>query len=110
MAFAVLIAVLVGIGQLGLRRMHEVNDTLTGITGARSDKLQLAREVLTLSNRNSRITMEVFLVQDRALTGMLLAERAENTKKISGIVAKIAGRCDSEDGKQQLLAVEETRK
>jgi diguanylate cyclase (GGDEF)-like protein/PAS domain S-box-containing protein len=110
MAFAVLIAVLVGIGQLGLRRMHEVNDTLTGITGARSDKLQLAREVLTLSNRNSRITMEVFLVQDRALTGMLLAERAENTKKISGLVAKIAGRCDSEDEKQQLLAVEETRK
>jgi len=32
-AFAVLIAVLVGIGQLGLRRMHEVNDTLKAFSG-----------------------------------------------------------------------------
>jgi len=109
-AFAVLIAVLVGIGQLGLRRMHEINDTLSGISGARSDKLQLAREALTWSNRNSRITLEVFLVQDRPLTGMLLAERAENTKKISELVAKIASRCESEDEKQRLLAVEKTRK
>lgn len=110
MAFAVLIAVLMGIGQLGLRRMHEINDTLSGITGARSEELQLAREVLTLSNHNSRITMEVFVVQDRALTGMLLAERAENSKKISALVAKIASRCQSETEKQLLLAVEGTRK
>jgi len=109
-AFAVLIAVLVGIGQLGLRRMHEINDTLSDITGVRSDKLQLAREALTFSNRNSRITMEIFLVQDRALTGMLLAERDENTKKVSGLVAKIASRCESENEKQRLLAVEGTRK
>src|ERR1035441_11094935 len=76
-AFAALIALLVGIGQLGLRRMHEINDTLSNITGRRSDKLQLAREALNLSNRNSRITMEIFLVQDRALTGTLLARSEE---------------------------------
>jgi diguanylate cyclase (GGDEF)-like protein/PAS domain S-box-containing protein len=109
-AFAVLIAVLVGIGQLGLRRMHEINDTLSGITGARSDKLQLAREALALSNRNSRITMEIFLVQDRAQTGMLSAERSENTKKISGLMVEIASRCESEEEKQRLSAVEETRR
>ena len=110
MAFAVLIAVLVGIGQLGLRRMHEINDTLSDITGRRSDKLRLAQEALRFSNRNSRITMEIFLVQDRALTGMLLAERSENTKNISGLVAKIASRCESEEEKQRLSAVEGTRK
>ena len=71
MAFAVLIALLVGIGQLGLRRMHEIGDILRNIAVGQSDKLQLAREVLTLSNRNSRITMEIFLVQDRVLTGVL---------------------------------------
>src|SRR5271157_6083231 len=110
MAFAVLITMLVGIGQSGLRRMKEIDENLRDITGRRSDKLQLAREALTLSNRNSRITMEIFLVQDRAQTGMLLATRAENTKKISELVAKIASRCESEKETQQLSAVNATRK
>jgi hypothetical protein len=110
MAFAVLITMLVGIGQSGLHRMKEIDATLSDITGRRSDKLQLAREALTLSNRNSRITMELFLVQDRALTGMLLAARAENTKNISALMAEIASRCESEKEKQRLSAVEGTRK
>src|ERR1700691_584507 len=109
-AFAVLIALLVGIVQLGLRRMHEIDDILRNIAVGQSDKLQLAGEVLTLSNRNSRITMEIFLVQDRSLTRTLLAERSENTKKISELITKVASRCESENEKQRLYAVEETRK
>ena len=35
MAFAVLIAILIGIGELGLRRMKEVDNTLRDITGRR---------------------------------------------------------------------------
>src|SRR5664279_3121798 len=89
--------------------MQDINETLGDITDRRSDKLQLVREALTLSNRNSRITMEIFLVQDRELTGRLSADRSENTKKISGLVAKIASRCESEKEKHLLTAVEETR-
>ncbi len=110
MAFAVLIAMLVGIGQSGLRRLKEIDESLSDITGRRSDKLQLAREALTLSNRNSRITMEVFLVQDRAQTGLLLAARTKNTERISELVAEIGSRCDSEMEKQRLSAVQKTRK
>src|ERR1022692_461441 len=110
MAFAVLIAMLVGIGQSGLRRMKEIDESLSDITGRRSDKLQLSREALRLSNRNSRITMEIFLLQDRAQTNALLATRAENTKKISALVAEITSRCESEKEKQRLSAVEATRK
>jgi diguanylate cyclase (GGDEF)-like protein/PAS domain S-box-containing protein len=109
-AFAVLIALLAAIGQLGLRRMHEINDIHSDITGRRSDKLQLAREALTLSNRNSRITMEIFLLQDAALIHTLLATRSENTKKISGLVEKIASRCESGNERQRLSAVERMRK
>ena len=109
-AFIVLIAILAGVGQLGLRRMHEINDTFSDITGRRSDKLQLAREALALSNNNNRITMEIFLVQDRALTTKLLAARLENTRKISGLVAEIEGRCESEKEKQELSAVTQARK
>ncbi len=110
MAFAVLIAMLVGIGQSGLRRMKEIDESLSDITGRRSDKLELSRQALRLSNRNSRITMEIFLLQDRAQTNVLLATRAENTKKISALVAEITTRCESEKEKQRLSAVEGTRK
>ncbi len=110
MAFAVLIAMLVGIGQSGLRRMKEIDESLSDITGRRSDKLELSRQALRLSNHNSRITMEIFLVQDRAQTNVLLATRAENTKKISALVAEIASRCESAEERQRLSAVEATRK
>jgi diguanylate cyclase (GGDEF)-like protein/PAS domain S-box-containing protein len=110
LAFIVLIAILAGVGQLGLRRMHEINDSFSDITGRRSDKLQLAREALALSNNNSRITMEIFLVQDRALTTKLLAARLDNTRKISELVAEIEGRCESEKEKQELSAVIQARK
>jgi diguanylate cyclase (GGDEF)-like protein/PAS domain S-box-containing protein len=109
-AFAVLIAILVGTGELGLRRMKEVDDTLRDITGRRVNNVRLVREAMTLSNRNSRITMELFLLQDRAQIGMLLAERSENTKEISALVAEIQGRCELEKEKRLLAAVEEARK
>src|ERR1035438_3606110 len=108
-AFAALIALLVGIGQLGLRRMHEINDTLSDITGRRSDKLQLAREALMLSNQNSRITMEVFLVQDGARIDGLLAARSENTNRISELIAKVESGCESEEEKHLLATVHATR-
>jgi len=109
-AFVLLIAILMGIGQSGLRRMKEINESLSDITGRRSDKLQLSREALRLSNRNSRIMMEIFLLPDGAQTNELLATRAENTKKISALMAEIATRCESEEEKQRLSAVEATRK
>ena len=49
-------------------------------------------------------------MQDRAQTVQLLAERAENTRKVSELVAESASRCDSEHEKQRLSAVEEARK
>jgi diguanylate cyclase (GGDEF)-like protein/PAS domain S-box-containing protein len=54
--------------------------------------------------------MEIFLLQDRAQTNVLLATRAENTKKISALMAEITRRCESAEEKQRLSAVEATRK
>ena len=90
--------------------MKEIDGSPGDITGRRSDKLQLSREALRLSNRNSRITMEIFLVQDRAQTNLLLATRAENTKKITALVAEITSRCESAEERQRLSAVGATRK
>ncbi len=110
MAFAVLIAMLIGIGQSGLRRMKEIDENLREIAGRLSEKRELAREALTVSNRNSRITMEIFLESNKAHVAELLATRANNTRRISELVAEIASQCDSAGEKQLLAAVEETRR
>jgi len=89
--------------------MKEIDKNLSDIAG-RSDTAQLAREALTLSNSNSRITLEIFLVRDRALVDPLLAENSENGKKIAELLAQIASRCESEKEKRLLSAVETARK
>lgn len=80
-AFGILVAILIGIGILGLSRMDQINAHLEDVLVRHWAKLQLAREALMYSNHNSRITMEIFLVDDQPLIDPLLAERAENTKE-----------------------------
>ncbi len=108
-AFAVLIAILLGIAQLGLRRMQTIDETLGDITGGQLANLQLARKALALSNDNNRIVMQIVLVENRALVKTLLATRSENTKEITTLVAESERRCESEKGKQLLAAVKRAR-
>jgi diguanylate cyclase (GGDEF)-like protein/PAS domain S-box-containing protein len=108
-AFAILIAILIGIGILALSRMDQINAHLDDLLARHWAKLQLAREALMYSNQNSRITMEIFLVDDRNLIDPLLARRAANTQKISELLEKIKSQCDSTDECQLLAAVENTR-
>ena len=110
MAFGGLIAILLGIGQLGLRRMQAIDQTLSNITGRQSTNLELARRALMLSNINSRITMEILLVENRALVETLLATKAQNSKEITRLVEESEKRCESEEEKQLLSAVKRTRK
>jgi diguanylate cyclase (GGDEF)-like protein/PAS domain S-box-containing protein len=110
MAFAVLIAILVGVGQLGIRRTRVINETIIDITGKRSAKLELARRALIISNTNSRIAMEIVLVENRALVGTLLAVRSENSKDISRLLEEIERRSKSEKEKQLLSSIQRTRK
>ena len=108
-AFAVLIIILLGIGRLGLR-MHEIDKTLAEVTGRQSANLDLARRALMLSNINSRIAMEIVLVENRALVDTLLATRSENGKEITRLVQESERRCQSEEERKLLDAVKETRK
>ena len=108
-AFGILIAILIGIGILGLSRMDQINENLEDVLGRRWTKLQLAREALMYSNENSRVTMEIFLLEDKRLIEPLLIRRAENTQKISELVANIESQCDSLEEKQLLADVEGTR-
>jgi diguanylate cyclase (GGDEF)-like protein/PAS domain S-box-containing protein len=108
--FAVLIAILLGVGQIGLRRMRSINETLGFITGRRSADLEEAQRALDLSNVNSRIIMEIVLVENRRLVGALEVTRSENSKEITRLIQEAEGHCESEKEAQLLLAVKITRK
>lgn len=109
LAFSVVVALLITVGDLGLRRMDRINAELQDIIGEQWAKMRLSREAVTYSNRNSRITIQVFLLKDREQINSLLAARAENTKKISTLVAELESLCKSEEEKRLLAAVKNTR-
>jgi len=108
-AFGLLVAILIGIGCLGLMRMDQINAKREEMLGRRWTKQQLARQALAYSTRNSRITMEIFLLQDKRVIDPLLKSRAENTQKISELVAKLETQGDSPEEKRLLAAVKDTR-
>ena len=66
-AFSVLIALLLGVGELGLNRTSASNETLSGIASSQLRNLQVARQALAISNDNNRIVLQILLVKDRAL-------------------------------------------
>ncbi|HXZ80258.1 MAG TPA: EAL domain-containing protein [Terriglobales bacterium] len=108
-AFTVLVGILIAVGELGIKRMDQINADFEDILGRRWNKLQLSREALAYSNRNVRITMLVFLTQDKDQTDQLLATRAENTRKIAELLAQIEKKCDSEEEKRLVAAVQRAR-
>ncbi|MGD0506166.1 MAG: EAL domain-containing protein [Terriglobales bacterium] len=107
--FVFLVAILIGIGILGLSLMDQSNAALEDLTGRQWSKLQLAQDALTYSNQNSRITVEIFLLNRQRAIDRLLADRAQNTQKISNLVAKIEGQCDSPEERRLLASVEDAR-
>ena len=108
-AFAALLAILIGVGQLGLYRMQEINQTFNHIRAEQLTKLELAQEALEISNHNSRLVLETTLVHNGALVDTLLVARSENSKQLSKLLEEIEGRCQSEKERQLLSAVKGTR-
>src|SRR5258706_10815382 len=104
-AFVILIAILLGIGWLGLSRMALMNRKIQEVTDRRWPKVQLSRDALRYSALNSRITMQIFLLQDRKEIDPLLKQRAENTEKISEALKKIEADLESESERALINAV-----
>jgi PAS domain S-box-containing protein len=109
LAFSILVGLLIVVGNLGLRRMDQINDDLQDIMGSQWTRLRLSREALAYSNRNSRITMQVFLLKDAGQIDSLLVARAKNTRKISTLVAELERLCRSDEEKRLLVAIKDAR-
>ena len=92
--FGILVAILIGIGILGLSRMDRINADLEDVLGQRWTMVRLSRKAVMYSNQNGRITLEIFFLKDRRQIDALLTQRASNTQKISDLVAQIDRQCD----------------
>ena len=109
LAFGLLIALLITIGEMGLRRMDRINEDMQATVGKQWTKLRISREAVTYSNRNSRIIMDIFFIKDRNQIDALLAERAANSNKISTSLADLQNLCKSDEERQLLSVVNERR-
>jgi diguanylate cyclase (GGDEF)-like protein/PAS domain S-box-containing protein len=109
-AFAVLIAILVAIGQLDLRRMKTIDETLSDITGSKSTDLELARRALMISNSNNRIVMQIVLVENRRLVEPLMTLRSRNVNEITKLIEESESHCASAQERELLSEVKAARK
>lgn len=109
LSFALLIVILLGTAYLTLHRIQQMNASTQGTLDESLFELQLGQEALRYSSENSRITMQIFLVQRQEEIDPLLARRAENTHRISALVAALEPLCQSDEEKRLLETVKQTR-
>ena len=108
-SFAFLIAVVIGVGWLGLDRMAQINQNLEIVVQKRWAKVQLTQEAVDRVNENARITLELFVVADRAEMDRLVARVEDNKRAITDLTDKIEGSLEFQKGRELLAAVKEAR-
>ena len=109
LTFAVLIIILLGTDYLTLNRMRRMNAGAQDTLKESLLEVQLGQNALRYSSENSRITTEIFLVQQPELIDELLARRTENSRKIAALLATLGPRCQPGKETRLLETVKETR-
>jgi len=109
LAFGALIAIMAGIGGISLSRMAAINDKLETVVGVRWSQVRLTEKAVARVNENARITMEYFLVADRAAFDRLVTRQDENKAEITRLVDEIERGLEIEKGKTLLAAVKQAR-
>jgi PAS domain S-box-containing protein len=109
-AFCLLAAVLAIVGWQGISHLRQLNAQMQNTIHGRWKEELLAHEAFSLSSQNSRITLLIFLGQDREKTGQLLVQRAANTQRITVLVDLIKPGLETEKEKQIFAVVEAARK
>ena len=108
LSFVLLIAILVSVGWVGIRQLRRVDQDFGKMVDQRWQKVQLSRKAQALSNINSRLTMQVFLVDEPEIKA-LMAERAGNSEKISQLIETLRSKVDSREEEELLNAIDEKR-
>jgi methyl-accepting chemotaxis protein len=77
-AFAFLIVILMAIGWLGADRMGQMNDNLDTIVNKRWTTSHLAQQIVTRVDEQTRLTLTLFILKDRAEIARTAKQLEEN--------------------------------
>ena len=108
-SFCMLAVMLLLVGWHGVYNLHRLNVQIQSVVYNHWKTEQLSREAFGLSDENSRITLQVFLIEDHDEINRLLAQRLANTARISGLIEMIKPRLKSGEEKRLLDDVQATR-
>ncbi|HYN10103.1 MAG TPA: response regulator [Vicinamibacterales bacterium] len=104
-----LVGLVVAIGAVGLTQMARLNTNVQELVDNRNRTATIAREALSYSSANNRITMQIFLLSDPAKIAPLLEERAANSERISQRLQVLRSRAGSAHEQALLDEVERHR-
>jgi two-component system, cell cycle sensor histidine kinase and response regulator CckA len=92
-AFSCLVALLIGVGWLGLSRMGQINASANNLFNERWEKLYITRQAASYFNSGYRIAIRLFLTEpkDKQETGKLVAQLKENAEKDAAAWKEIEG-------------------
>src|SRR6266568_818211 len=110
LSFGFLIAILILIGWVGVRQLRRVDTELAEMDDQRWGKVKLTRQAQAWSNLNSRLTMQVFLIDDRKEIESLLLQRRGNSDRISSLIETLRARAESNEEEELLDNVETKRR
>ena len=108
-SFGLLIAILISIGWVELSQLRRIDADLANMVDQRWQTVQLSRQAQNYSNINSRLTMQVFLVDDEKEVSSLLAQASGNSERISQLIASLRSRVESNDEAELLYAIDKKR-
>ena len=109
LSFGVLIAILLSVGWVGIRQLRRVDADFAKMVDQRWSKVQLSRRAQAYSNLNNRITMELFLVENKKEIESLRVQRAANSEEISQLIQTLRSSVESTDEAELLRAIDEKR-
>ncbi|HYA23231.1 MAG TPA: ATP-binding protein [Terriglobales bacterium] len=108
--FLILILLIVGVGQLGLRAMRSQHADAQNMAEQQWMDVQLAGETLDYVNQTLQIDMRIVLSHDPPQAQSLLRQRAANRAKIDALFAHLQTRVGSAAEQESLNTVLSRRK
>ncbi len=110
LAFGVSLVLTVGIGLMNLRQMGKMNAEVQRVTETQWPSFELAQQALKLSNRNNRITLQLFMISDEHGIEGLLKEMRQNSDQIGALLQQIEGLASTDEERQLIVAIVQTRR
>jgi two-component system, sensor histidine kinase and response regulator len=107
--FGFLIAVLSIVGYLLLGEMRSAQSKVEQVVNSRWHKVKLSRQAIGNSTVNHRITMQVFLIDNRQQIDELLRTRADNSQNITAIISELENLIDPNKEKELFRQIENAR-